>query len=250
MGHELIKSLNLRKPMISFTCNGVLFFIVEMSDSPTLNEVETVASEEVVENSNTPLKDIGSNDNIEESVTLSIDQLRQLLSNTDNKEGTNTPSQKKDHEEFNQELPDEEEPLSSDEEPDYTAAAVDSKLAKFVDNRLIEAQNKSKILTKFEKATRPINIEHTKEVRINKALYKSLSMNSRKRDADLRGIHNMNSKAINNIVKAADMVVIKGKKSGNKVFSEEEFHELHSNLINGLGLICQSSQKINARRVS
>lgn len=54
-------------------------------------------------------------------------------------------------------------------------------------------------------------------------------------------------KGVNNLAKVADMIMKKGRTPGPKVFTEDEYKELHSN---GLGLVCQTSQKINSRRVS
>lgn len=204
-----------------------------MSDSPNL-DTEINAGRE------SPEHDIFDDTN--ETVTLSLDQLKQLLATN-----PKTKITAKADEEVIEEV---DEPLSSDEEPDLTAAAVEGKLATFVNNRLIEPQPSAKIMAKFEKATRPTNIQNTKEVKISKALYKSMSIGAKKRDLELRKIHNMNSKAINNIVKVADAIVTKGKEPGKIQFSADEFKEMYSNIINGLGLVCQASQRINARRVS
>jgi hypothetical protein len=110
-------------------------------------------------------------------------------------------------------------------------------------------QRTEKTKIKFEKATRSDNVLNTREVRINKALFKSLSITAKKRDSSLKKIHSTAAKAINNLVKVADAIVTKGKGKGPRTFTEEEFKELHSNMVNGLGLVCQTSQRVNARRV-
>ena len=169
-----------------------------------------------------------------DAVTLSLDQLKQLIA--DSKSAPDTVDN--DDEVNDQEY--DEEPFSSDEEAEVTAPAIDDKLAAFVDSRLTEEQSKEKLKTKFAKASRPINVNHTKEVKINKPLFKSLSVNARRRDVALRNIQSTAQKAVNNLTKVADLIVTKGK-SSNKSFSEDEFKELHCNIVNGLGLVCKTS---------
>ena len=181
-----------------------------------------------------------------DQITLSVAQLKQLIEANSNIASVNNVASL-EQEPVADNLSD--DPLSSDEECDVTAPEVEAKLAQFVDNRLVTPQSKEKLQIKFNKATRPSNIENTREVRINNTLFKSLSLSAKKRDSELRKIHDMCTKAVNNIVKAADVVIKKGKHPGDKAFTESEFRELHSNIVNGLGLVCQSAQKINCRRV-
>lgn len=84
---------------------------------------------------------------------------------------------------------------------------------------------------------------------IENTLFKNLFLFAKKRDIDLRRIHNICSKAVNNIVKVPNVVIEKGKHIGDKLFTESEFKELQSNIVHGLGIVCQSVQKIKCRRV-
>lgn len=210
--------------------------LVVMSESPQLE-----VSEEVEETPGTSSKN--------ETITLSLSQLKELLAEESKKNNNDYLSHEQGEVPDQDDLDEIDEPLSSDEETDNTAPSVDSKLADFVDNRLVEPQPADKLKIKFDKATRPENVCNTQEVRINKTLFKSLPVGAKKRDIDLRKIHSTSAKAINNITKVADMIVKKGKEKGQKTFTEDQFKEMHSNVINGLGLMCQASQKINARRV-
>ena len=58
----------------------------------------------------------------------------------------------------------------------------------------------------------------------------------KKEDRNLKRIHDMCTKAVNNIVQVADVVITKGKRPEDKIFTESEFKKLHSNIVNGLDL--------------
>ena len=206
-----------------------------MADSPVIPEnVEESTSEGP------------ATDGQDDRITLSLDQLRQLINENNHKQSSDDGATANNDISVEEELDD---PLSSDEESDETAPAVDQSLVNFLQNRLSVEQPKEKMKVKFDKATRPTNLECTKEVRVNKGLFSSLSIITKKRDYALRKIGSTNQKAINNFAKVADMVIKKGKCKGPKTFTEDEFKEMHSNIINGLGLVCQSTYKVNFRRV-
>lgn len=193
-----------------------------------------------------------------ESVTISLEQLAGLLAahNNGNKQGNkNNDSNGEgtsyvDSVDIDTEI-EYDEPLSSDDESERISSPVKRNLAEFVNDRLIKEQSKEKLKTKFARASRPKNL-NTFEVKINKALYDSLPTIGKKRDGNLKRIQNMTVKAINNITKVADMVIGKNKesKAENILISTSELQEAHANLVDGLGLMCQVSHKVNARRVS
>ena len=185
-------------------------------------------------------------------VTLSLEQLKLLLSsdNTPKQAEPEVSNNKGKSEKIGADYSDEEEPLSSDDESDNVAEPVESKLAAYIDDRLTVEQPKEKLKLKFDKASRPTNIEHAKEVKVDRELFNNLSNTAKKRDASLRKIQNITVKAVNNMAKVADFLVKKGKVKGDIVLSEADCRNLHSLTINGLGLACQASQKINANRVS
>ena len=118
-----------------------------------------------------------------------------------------------------------------------TAPDVEIKLAQFVDNRYVTSQSQEKLQVKFYTATPASSIENFTEVQINNTLFKSLTL-SAKSNSDLRRIHDMCTKAVNNIVRAGDVVVEKGKHPGDKLFTESGFKELHSNIVNSLRFFC------------
>lgn len=188
------------------------------------------------------------------SVTLSIEQLRDLIGAKEAaKSSTSIPVGTKDQQEnvdldLNVDYIDNEDPLSSDDDTDVLAAPIDPKLAAYIDSRLTEEQSSEKLKSKFEKASRPANVNFAKEIKIDRALYNSLSIMAKRRDNTLKKIQLMSVKAINNVAKVADILMKRGK--GDITLTEAECKELHSYAVNGLGLMCQTSQRINTRRVS
>ena len=103
------------------------------------------------------------------SVTLSMDQLRQLLNEKNVRSEVMTYSDT--YVEFEDETEKFDEPLSSDEEMENVAEPVDEKLAAFVDSRLTEEESVEKLKIKFQKASRPSNIKYSKEVKMEKSLF-------------------------------------------------------------------------------
>lgn len=186
------------------------------------------------------------------SVTLSIEQLRELIGSKEdsNKQCMTKTTPCQDHESGDLYVEDDynDDPLSSDDDTDVLAAPIDHKLAAYIDSRLTEEQTADKLKAKFEKASRPANVNFAKEVKVDKALFNSLPLVAKKRDNSLKKIQLMSVKAINNIAKVADMLMKKGK--GDITLTEADCKELHSYTVNGIGLMCQTSQRINARRVS
>lgn len=182
-------------------------------------------------------------------VTLSIEQLKQLLN--DNKSTVDLkPCQEQEGCQESDYECDDEEPLSSDDDTEMLADPIDSKLAAYIDSRLTEEQSSEKLKLKFQKASRPENVNFSKEVKIDKILFNSLSFTAKKRDLNLKKIQNMTVKAVNNVAKVADLLVKKCRSKGKVTFTEAECREMHSHTVNGLGLMCQTSHRINSRKVS
>lgn len=220
-----------------------------MAESPELSLAEQSQCDK--ENESVSKSPLSANLNLEtNSVTLSIEQLRELIGSNENSNKPSMPMARECHDNDDLDIDDDynDDPLSSDDDTDVLAAPIDHKLAAYIDSRLTEEQSSEKLKAKFEKASRPANVNFAKEVKVDKALFNSLTLMARKRDNSLKKIQLMSVKAINNIAKVADILMKKGK--GEFTLTESDYKELHSYTINGLGLMCQTSQKINSRRVS
>lgn len=135
--------------------------------------------------------------------------------------------------------------ITSDEEEEVDDE-VNNKVAAYVNDKMTLGMSQQKLESKFKRAKRPKNVM-AKDVKINKVLYKSIPEASRKRDMGLRKINSTVGKAVNNLSKVASW--LHNTKAGHKI-SEEELKQLHMQLFDGLGLICNASWQINIKRVS
>jgi len=213
-----------------------------MAESPEMNSsAHNSPAEESVAESSSAAQD--QSDSGRASISLTFDQLKELLA-----VNTGPVSAEPDNNECEVAVDvHEDDPLSSDDESEILASPVEPKLASFIDSRLTEEQPKEKLKIKYSKASRPSNINFAKEVKVNKPVFRAMSVVARNKDKELRKIQNMTVKAVNNVAKVADAIMKKSKQN-QPMFTEEEMKEIHSNIINGLGLMCQVSQHINSKR--